>query len=97
MEPGPAQEAPHRMAPPESVIRVYNILMADNKKKIGHPDRDLLNKGETYEMAYATKKLKKGKVKSSKVKKAILKADTGKNRHKNRAKILKAAKKKLRG
>jgi hypothetical protein len=32
--------------------------MPDNKKKVGKPDRDRVNKNEKYEVAYEAKKMK---------------------------------------
>jgi hypothetical protein len=37
--------------------------MPDNKKKKGKPDRDRVNKGERYEVAYEAKKMKVPKAK----------------------------------
>lgn len=71
--------------------------MTDDKTKRGHPDRDLFNKNEPYEVEYAIQQLAQefeGK-KSGEIKKALIESAKIKNFHENRKMIMNSARLKL--
>jgi len=71
--------------------------MADDKSKRGHPDRDLFNRNETYEVNYAVRQLAHEFPASSKteIKKALLDSAKIKNFHSNRKMIVNSTRMKL--
>ena len=73
------------------------MLMSDDKTKRGHPDRDLFNKKEPYEVNYLVEKLEKQfpKANQAQVKKAVIDSANVKQFHENRKMIENSAKLKL--
>ncbi len=70
--------------------------MSDDKTKRGHPDRDLFNKNEKYEVDYMTNQLSKEFDNDKlEIKKAILDSAKVKNFHNNRQMIINSARLKL--
>ena len=73
--------------------------MADNKKKIGKPDRNLISFKEKYEFNYAVKQLQKQVPDTTRqeAKDALTRAAKKISPSEGREKIMRAARKKLRG
>jgi hypothetical protein len=73
--------------------------MADDKKKTGTPDRNLISFKEKYEFDYAVKQLQKQVPDSTKqeAKQALTEAAKKISPSEGREKIMRAARKKLRG
>lgn len=73
--------------------------MADNKKKIGRPDRNLISFKEKYEFNYAVKQLQKQVPDTTRqeAKDALTAAAKKISPSEGREKIMRAARKKLRG
>jgi hypothetical protein len=72
--------------------------MADDKKNIGKPDRNLISFKEKYEVEYAVKQLQKQVPDTTKqeAKKTLIAAATKIDPSRGREKIMAAARKKLR-
>ena len=76
---------------------VHSSNMSDDKSKRGHPDRDLFNRHETYEVDYAVKQLAKEFDNSkAEIRKALLDSAKVENFHNSRKMILNSARLKLR-
>ena len=70
--------------------------MTDNKTKRGHPDSDLFNKKEDYEVQYAINELSKEFDNSkAEIKKSLLESAEIKNFHENRKMIMNSTRLKL--
>lgn len=72
--------------------------MADNKKKVGKPDRNLISFKQKYEVDYAVKQLQKQFPSETKqvVKQALFQAAKQTSPSEGREKIMRQARKKLR-
>jgi hypothetical protein len=77
----------------------YNMPMADNKKKRGKPDRNLISFKQKYEFDYAAKQLQKQVADTTRqeAKDALTKAAKKISPSEGREKIMRAARKILRG
>lgn len=70
--------------------------MSDDKSKRGHPDRDLFNRNEKYEVDYAVRQLSKEfDASNTEIKKAVIDSAKVPNFHNNRQMIINSARLKL--